>query len=211
MTFDAYLILFTTLILLAYKPGAGFFLNVSYGVKEGFWASFIFITGAAVVCGIYFIVSIQTVILGTLIFDSFIIMAKGVGAMFMIYMGFKTLQEKRSQAQLQQVRTKKLHEYFMTGIFFEMANPITIIFFISLIPPLVPKENLDIETSVFLSLFVFVSMLINYGSISLISSIAGKKFVKQERFFTYLHYGSGLGLVLIGLYIAGSALTYLFK
>lgn len=211
MPLESYLVLFTTLLLLAYKPGAGFFLNVSYGIKEGFLASFTFIAGAALVCAIYFAVSIQTVLLGTLVFDSFIIMAKGLGAMFLIYMGFRTLQEKRIEAKIQQVRTKPLHDYFMTGIFFEISNPVTIIFFVSLIPPLVPTEGLQLVNSLYLSLFVFVAMLINYGSISLISAIIGKKFLKQEKFFRYLHLISGIGLVAVGLFIAGSALMVLFE
>ena len=210
MPIESYITLFLTLIVLAYKPGPGFFLNASYGIKEGFLASFTFIAGAALVCGVYFAASVQALIFGTLIIDTFVIFVKGAGAAYMVYMGLKSLGERKQHNQIQQVRTKPLHEYFLTGIFFEMGNPFTILFFMALIPTVIPMGELDTETTIVTGVFVFIAMLINYGSISLISSIIGKKFIKQEKLFKYLDLIMSFALIFIGLLIAASAVPYVY-
>ena len=209
MTLDSLFILFTALFILAYKPGPGFFLNVSYGVKEGFLAALTLNIGVAVVCALYFTIAVHTAILGQTIVSSFIILVKGAGAAFLIFMGAKVLQEDKPKAKLQQVRSRPYREYFMTGFFLELGNPISIVFFLTLIPTLVPINELQTGTVVTLSLFVFCSSLFSLGSISLAAALIGKKFVKNERFFYYLNITTGVGLIVIGLFIAGSAISYL--
>ena len=211
MPLESYITLFIALFILAYKPGPGFFLNVSYGVKEGFLAAFSLSFGFAVVVVVYFALSIQTYAWGTALLSSFIILVKGAGAAFLVYMGGRTLSEEKPKVQLQQVRTKKLHEYFLTGLFLEIGNPISIVFFLTLIPTLVPIESINSQSIISISIFAGLSSLLSLGSISLISAIMGKKFIKNEKFFYYLHTTTGLGLILIGLFIAGSAVTYVLN
>lgn len=210
MTFESYLILFTSLTILAYKPGAGFFLTISYGIKEGFWASFVFISGAALVCAVYFAVSIQAVYWGNIILDSFIILVKGMGSAYLIYLGISGLTKEKTPQQLAQVRSKPFHEYFMTGIFFEMGNPLTIIFFMTIISPMIPADEITLQMMLTLSLFVFAAQLINYGSLSLIGAVIGKKFLKRKNLFNLLDRITSIALILIGLLIAGSAIPYAF-
>lgn len=210
MPFESYLVLFTTLLILAYKPGPGFFLNISYGIKEGFLAALTLNIGVALVCGIYFALSMQIVAFGTALIDSFVILVKGAGAAFLIIMGVRILQETPPEAALQQVRTRKFHEYFMTGLFLEIGNPITIVFFLTLIPPLIPLQDINDTNIMVISIFVFCCSLISLGSISLMASIIGKKFIKNQSFFYYLNKATGIGLILIGVFIAFSALTYYY-
>lgn len=211
MPIESYITLFLTLLLLAYKPGPGFFLNVSYGVKEGFIAALTLNIGVAVVCGVYFALSMQLVAFGSALIDSFVILVKGAGSAFLIYMGSRVLQETAPETKLKQVRSRRLHEYFLTGLFLEMGNPISIVFFLTLIPPLMPVEQINAGNIFYISLFVFCCSLTSLGSISLMASIIGKKFVSNKRFFLYLNKTTGVGLIIIGLYIAVSAIQYVLK
>ena len=105
MGLEDYAVLFISLVILAYKPGPGFFMTITYGVKEGLKPALAFVAGEAIICGTYFAISMQTAAFGAIFMDSFVILLKGLGSAFLIYMGLSTLQEGQPEAQDEKIRS----------------------------------------------------------------------------------------------------------
>jgi threonine/homoserine/homoserine lactone efflux protein len=206
MDLQAIITLSLAILILAWKPGAGFFLNVSIALRQGFWASFIFVFGAAIGDGIYFLVAYLGVINSFAHFDFLIILVKSLGATYLIWYGIKGLRDGVIAKQTKNLPTKKSAlEDFTTGIVFTLGNPITIIFFMALLPTIINLaafETKDLGIALFIVIFWGT---IAYSTVGATAAFLGKNIFKHERAMEILNIVTSSAIIAIGLLIGLSA------
>jgi threonine/homoserine/homoserine lactone efflux protein len=121
-----------------------------------------------------------------------------LGAAYLIYLGVQMLIEEKKQSGIDQVQNQSFQKIVVQGIFVELLNPKTILFFLAFIPQFI-DSNLGSVSSQMLVLGVLVPLTAFPSDI--IVSFAGGTLsdrLSKNRRIGQVLYGLG-GLFLIGL------------
>lgn len=109
---------------------------------------------------------------------------KYVGATYLIYLGVRSLFEKRKEHQDER-RENKPHSqrYFRQALFIELLNPKTALFFLAFLPQFVKNDGFPVVYQLLVLGLTFVLMSILYTSLlALMASTLSKRlFVKGNR------------------------------
>lgn len=206
MDFVSILSLAFAIFILAWKPGAGLFLNVSIALRQGFWAAFIFVFGAAIGDAIYFMIAYLGIVNSFEHMEFIIILVKSLGAVYLIWYGIKGLQDGVTGRKAKAAPTKKTAiEDFTTGVVFTLGNPITIIFFMALIPTIVDLAHLTPQDLAIALFIVIVWGTLSYSTVSATAAFFGKNIFKNDKAMEVLNIVTSIAIILIGLIIGWSA------
>jgi homoserine/homoserine lactone efflux protein len=159
MTFKTWLLFLLMETALSLSPGPAVFYTVSQGVRGALRRTLPAAAGILTANGIYFALSATS--LGALIAASarFFIIAKWVGAAYLIYLGIRALRSANSMHAVALDRTTKEKERSLRGVYLgaltlQLANPKALLFFLALLPqfidpaiPVVPQMLILAATS----------------------------------------------------------------
>ena len=122
------LFLATTIVLLL-TPGPAVLYIVARSIDQGRLAGLIYVLGI----GVGTLVHITAATLGlSALLVSYVLAyntVKYLGAAYLIYLGIRKLLEKEERVREQRMKSQKLSKIFIRGIFVNILNPKTALFF----------------------------------------------------------------------------------
>lgn len=208
MTVESIFIFVISLILLWIKPGPGQAAILTRALNDGFLPAFFLAFGAMVGGAVYFVIAVLGV---TVISDnssSIAILLKFIGAAYLFYLGYTGMRDIKSgqwHGRKDALSKKNLAKNFGTGLLIELSNPITIFYFLGLLPTLMPINEItswQIVIGAFLIIYpglVFYSVVIGLA-VQIKQTLSNTKFVQNINLFT------SLGFIAIGVFLLISAL-----
>ena len=201
--FDAhrFLLFLAAALLLAITPGPGIFYvlarSLAGGRREGILSSFgTFIGGLfhvlAAALGVSAILAASAVAFHTV---------KYAGAAYLVWLGIRMIRTRNSEIVAS--ASQPAAGAFRQGIFTEVLNPKTALFFLSFIPQFIAPER----SHVFLQFMVLgaLSVLLNTAADLLVVVLAApleSKLKSSVRFRRGQRVASGLGMITLGTYVA---------
>lgn len=210
MTLETAIIFIVSVILLWIKPGPGQTLRVTIALQSGFISAFTVTMGVSLVCLGYFLV----VAIGySTISESFGLAAfvfKILGAFYLLYLGYRSIQQQFSSKgtaaeQAKITKQDKPLRYFFMGVLMALSNPITIFYFVGILPALVPVGVMSMEDIV-----IGMALLFFFGAASdgllLWLVVLAKSGFSESAVFKYLNLFAGISFILIAVFLFYTAL-----
>jgi len=200
----ASLIIFMTAALaLLLMPGPAVLYIIARSIKQGRMAGFISALGIGL--GGIFHVTFAALGLSTLLMRSALAFSvvKYLGAIYLIYLGIRTLTGKAQATDVQNIRVMSRSQIFIQGFIVNLFNPKTALFFLSFLPQFVNPSRGPAVTQIIILGAIFVSMAIFSDSMyAMVAGTAGHLLsgsLRQARTQKYL-----AGTIYIGLGISAA-------
>jgi threonine/homoserine/homoserine lactone efflux protein len=201
--FDAhrFLLFFAAALVLAITPGPGIFYvlarTLAGGRREGILSSFGTLVGGlfhvlAAALGVSALLAASAVAFHTV---------KFAGAAYLVWLGVCMIRTRNAEMAVRALQPS--HDAFRQGIFTEVLNPKTALFFLSFIPQFIDPER----GHVFLQ-FTFLgafSVILNTAADLLVVVLAApleRKLKSSVRFRRGQRVASGFGMIGLGAYVA---------
>jgi threonine/homoserine/homoserine lactone efflux protein len=209
MTIESSFIFIISLVLLWIKPGPGQAAIITRALNDGFWPAFALAFGAMSGGAVYFVVAVVGV---TFINDHgsmIAIVMKLIGATYLFYLGYKGLHDIESGkwgGRTDQLTKKNMIKNFMTGLLIELSNPITVFYFLGLLPTLMPIQDItNIQIIIGVSLIIYPGLL--FYSVVIGLSVQIKETLSSTRLVKNINLVTSVGFILIGMYLLFSAIS----
>ena len=195
----------TAALILVFMPGPNTLYIIARSIQQGRLAGFCSSLGVQV--GTLFHITAAALGLSALLLSSALAFSivKYAGAMYLIYLGLKTLLTKEKAARPQEVRENKLSRAFYQGVWVQLLNPKTALFFFAFLPQFINPTRGAVPTQViFLGMILVLLGTLSDTVYALAAGGLGNwlrgnfKFLRAQRYFA--------GSVYIGLG-AATALT----
>ena len=201
MTLKTWLLFLMMETALSLSPGPAVFYVVSQGARGGLRRTLPAATGILTANGIYFALSATS--LGAIIAASgrFFVIAKWVGAAYLIYLGIKALLSAGSSEPVNlsmPLQTGDRRRVYLGALTLQLANPKALLFFLALLPQfidtgraVVPQMLLLAATSMIPELFI----LTGYGWLAHRAAHASSRFGVSGGMNRWLARVEGAGLL----------------
>ena len=202
MTLKTWLLFLVMETALSLSPGPAVFYVVSQGVRGGLRRTLPAATGILSANGLYFALSATS--LGALIATSgrFFLIAKWVGAAYLIYLGIKALLDAGSSETISlnggTPQSGDRRRVYLGAATLQLANPKALLFFLALLPQfidtgraVIPQMLILAATSMIPELFI----LVGYGWLAHRAAHASSRFGVSGGMNRWLARIEGAGLL----------------
>ena len=207
MTLETIFIFTMSLILLWIKPGPGQALKITTVLNSGFLAGFYIVLGIITGCIIFFLVAVLGASFVTGFFNDAGFFLKLIGSGYLTYLGikgFKNINKGQWTGRTEKSSAKKFIENYPLGLFTNLANPLPIFFFLSIIPTLVPIGDLEpSDIIVGIIIIILVGLIIDGLLLFLVHQV--KEALAETKIVKRLNMVTSIGFILIGLFLLYSA------
>ena len=215
MTFKTWLLFLTMESALSLSPGPAVFYVVSQSARGGARCTFAATAGILSANGIYFALSATS--LGAIIAASarFFILAKWVGAAYLIYLGIRALRSagmsqavtlragagapgKAADATAHGAAGQNLRRTYLGGLTLQLANPKALLFFLALLPQFIDLNSRVVPQMLILSATSMIPefcILMGYGWLASRAVRASARFGVTRRMNRWLAWIEGAGLL----------------
>ncbi|KZN61823.1 hypothetical protein N473_21790 [Pseudoalteromonas luteoviolacea CPMOR-1] len=185
-------------LILCISPGPAVFYVVSHGVSSGFKASILAALGVVGGSAIYFLISatgINTMLSSS---DTFFLFVKWAGAAYLLWIGINLFLEKRDPNKVQGLNSVSAHKAFKGGLFIELSNPKTLLFFVAVLPQFIDDSKPFLPQLLILGLTSIVIELLCLLLYAQLSSKVNEK-VTSESVTVVMNKLSAVMLISIGV------------
>lgn len=210
MTLETGFIFVISLALLWIKPGPGQAAIVTRALNDGFWPAFALAFGAMVGNAIYFVIAVMGL---SIVSDNASIIGitlKLIGATYLFYLGYRGLKNidgGQWAGKTDQLTKKNIVKNFSTGLLIELSNPITIFYFVGLLPVLMPLSDVTtMGTIIGVLLIVYPGML--FYSIVIGLAVQVKETLSDTTFVRNINTITSVGFILLGLFLLYSIFPF---
>lgn len=207
MTIETTWIFIISLILLWIKPGPGQALKITTTLNSGFLAGFAIVIGIITGCVIFFLIASLGVGFITNFFSSASLYLQVIGGSYLIYLGIKNIinTKKKIIINSDNISARKTFiQNYSLGLFTNLANPLPIFFFLSIIPTLVPIGDLGTkDIAIGVLIIACVGLTVDGLLITLTHFI--KETLSETKITNKISIATGIGFILIGLFLIYSA------
>lgn len=131
------------MFVLAVTPGPGVFFTVSSAISCGFRRTFFAIAGIVTGDLIFLLFAVYGLSFVAELFYSFFIIVKFIGALYIVWLGFKLLKLKPDVPGILSLPIKGKVSAFMSGFSITMGNPKVILFYLGFLPAFMNLDKLS--------------------------------------------------------------------
>ena len=209
MTIESAIVFVIALIIAWVKPGPGQAAVITRSLNDGFFAGFCVAAGIVLGCAIYFIAVAFGFAVIAQYADRIGYIFKLMGAAYLFYIGYQGLMNIESgvwEGRKDTKTVKEITKNFTTGLLITLSNPITIFFFIGLLPTIVPLEDLTLT-----DIFILLALLIYFGLLvdTIIAAMASqvRTTLSDNKIVRKINLITSIGFFLIGAFLFYSAIT----
>jgi threonine/homoserine/homoserine lactone efflux protein len=208
MTFESAFIFVITLILLWIKPGPGQAAIITRSLNDGFWPAMALAFGAMVGGAIFFVIAVLgiSIIVDNVASIGFVLKLIGAGYMFYLgYQGLRDIESGRWTKRKDTISRTDLAKNFSTGLLIELSNPITIFYFIGLLPTLMPVADIN-AWGIALGVMLILYPGMVFYMIVITMAVQVKETLKSTRIVKRINLITSISFILIGAFFLFSAL-----
>lgn len=131
---------------------------------------------------------------------------KYLGAAYLIFLGIQKLLGKGPAQEIEQTESKKLRHLFYEGVFVNVLNPKTGLFFLAFLPQFVDPSGGSATLQILLLGLIFMVMgIVSDGLYALMAGTLGNWLKQNSYFLRIRRYFSGSIYILLGLAAALSS------
>ncbi len=189
------------MIALAITPGPGILAVVARSSTGGFHHAIS--TTVGIIAGDFVFITLALLGLATLsgALGDFFVVVKYIGAAYLIWLGFAIVLSKSDKSRVRKVCSPNHLASFLAGLIITLSNPKAILFYVSFLPTLLNLSQTSIIDAVILysvAATAVGSVMLGYGYIACKANMSYQNLSKRP----YLRYGSGIVLIVSGIYVA---------
>ncbi len=207
VTIETGLIFAISIILLYIKPGPNQAMKITRALNDGFFPAWFFTMGATSTVVFYFIIAGVGATLAQVIMESIGFYFKLIGGLYLLYLGYKGLSNIEKgvwQGRVDQSNKKAFVENYMIGVVMTLANPITIFFFLGIVPSFMELGTLGLN-DILAGIFIII-VCGNMADILLITLVTQvKEALSDTNFVKRINIFTSIGFILIGAFFLYSA------
>jgi homoserine/homoserine lactone efflux protein len=195
---ESYLFYCLSAAIIIAIPGPGIVLTITNSLKFGFKYTLFGILGNAL--GILIVASICSTSIGLIlaISASIFTIIKYLGAVYLIYLGYKLLKNSTKLSKEFESSKKKKLKTFNEGLYVTLLNPKASLFFLSFMPQFINHEKSYMTQFVLLaSLFAIIIILVHSFYAFIFSKIGQK--ISIEKLGKYINKIGGSILISLGI------------
>ncbi len=199
---ETLVIFFISYILFIIKPGPGQAFRVACALEKGFLPAMTVRLAISTICTVYFLVIALSYNGLITYFETFAPVFKILGGAYLIYLGVTSLL-KHNQAISPSTQASPsgegLVKFFIIGIVLSLSNPMDIVYFMSVLPNLVPLGELS-TTGIIqgASIVFFTGIIIDMLILSLV--VLSKESINDTPLTRYINIVAGVAFILIGAF-----------
>lgn len=204
--FSTLLVFLTAALILLVTPGPAVLYIVARSIDQGRMAGLVSTLGVG--CGSFVHVTAAALGLSALLVSSVLAfnVVKYLGAAYLIYLGVRKLMSREQVHDAVVVEQKKLGRIFTQGVWVNVLNPKTTLFFFAFLPQFVDPVRGSVAVQIFILGGLFVGMgIVSDGLYALLAGTAGQwlrsstAFLRAQRYVTgTIYVGLGIGAALAG-------------
>lgn len=212
MTFETTMIFAFSLLLAWIKPGPGQAFIITRALNDGFLPALYIIFGIILSCQIFFLVAVLGFGVITQFFEAAGLYFKILGGGYLIYMGYSALGDLNSglwKGRLDHAKRDGFAENFFPAMMITLANPISIFYFLSMMPALVPLGDLTVQ-DVIVGLGIIAAVGFMVDSIIALFVVQVKEALAETSFIRRINLFTSISFILIGGFFLYSAAFELF-
>ena len=202
MPAETLLIFLISYILLHIKPGPGQAFRIGCALDKGFGSAMSVSVGVSTVCTIYFLVVALSYNGLIQYFESLAPIFKFLGGAYLIYLGANAVlkhKNKNAQTSSPSHSNTSLFKFFMIGVLLSLSNPMDIVYFLSVLPNLVPLGELTMAGVIQgASIVFFTGIIIDFFILLLV--VQAKESIINTKISSYINIIAGISFILIGGY-----------
>lgn len=207
MTLEIALIFATSIILLYIKPGPNQAMKITRALNDGFLPAWFFTLGATSTVIFYFIIAGIGATLAQSIMDSIGLYFKLIGGIYLLYLGYKGLSNIEKglwQGRVDQTNKRAFIENYSLGVVMTLANPITIFYFLGIVPNFMEMGGLGID-DIAIGIFIII-FCGNMADVLLITMVTqAKQALSDTNFVKRINLFTSIGFIIIGGFFLFSA------
>jgi threonine/homoserine/homoserine lactone efflux protein len=201
MTFESGLVFFIAILIFAVTPGPGVFALLARAMTQGARSCLSLSLGMAVSDIIYLILACLGLAVIATHWGSFFTIIRIVGAVYLIYLGWRMWTQRVEITRELDVTSKKDEvKSFIQGFLISASNPKVILFYIAFLPTFMDLNALSANDIVIASVLCLLGLMIGLMAIAFSASWA-RSYFRSERAMKGLNRVAGSIMVSAGLYI----------
>ena len=201
MTFESGLAFFISILIFAITPGPGVFALLARAMTQGVRSCFSLALGMAISDIIYLILACLGLAVIATHWGGIFTVIRIVGAIYLIYLGWKMWTQRAEIVRQLDVTTKKDEiKSFIQGFLISASNPKVILFYIAFLPTFMDLNALSTNDIVIVSLLCLLGLMIGLMAIAFSASWA-RSYFRSERAMKGLNRVAGSIMVSAGIYI----------
>ena len=161
-------------------PGPAVLFIIARSLEQGRLAGFVStlgITLASVVHIIFAALGLSALILQSAIMFNIV---KYLGAVYLIYLGIKTLFSQNKPVGQVEIKQLELREMFWQGFIVNMLNPKTAIFFLAFLPQFVDPANGSVPVQFIILGIIFIVLAISSDSLYAMAAGSAKNLLSES-------------------------------
>jgi threonine/homoserine/homoserine lactone efflux protein len=155
LTLFAFTVAYVVAVLV---PGPGVAAIVARALGGGFWSAVPMIIGILVGDLIYLIFALFGLAAIATYFGAVFVVVRWAGALYLLFIAWQFWTAKPGSEQLGPKKKEHWARTFLSGFALTMGNPKTIVFYLALLPTVVPLDRMT--PLVFIELVVIVTMVL---------------------------------------------------
>lgn len=207
MTIETLFIFAISIVLLYIKPGPNQAMKITRTLNDGFFPAWFFTLGATSTVAFYFIIASVGAGIAHNVVDSIGFYFKLLGGIYLVYLGYKGLSNIEKgvwSGRVDEVNKRNFIENFTVGVVMTLANPITIFYFVGIVPSFIEFGSLGIQDILIGVLTIF--LVGNFSDILLIVLVAQtKEALSDTQFVKRINIFASIGFIVIGAFFLYSA------
>ena len=201
MTFESGLAFFIAIIIFSVTPGPGVFALLARAMTQGAWSCFSLALGMAISDIIYLVLACFGLAVIAEHWGGFFTVVRIVGAIYLIYLGWKMWNDRSHLTQEQQTTSRRSELMsFVQGFLISASNPKVILFYIAFLPTFMDLSSLNAQDIVIASFLCLFGLMIGLMAIAF-SAAWARSYFRSERAMKGLNRVAGSIMMSAGVYI----------
>lgn len=207
MTPETILIFGMSIILLYIKPGPNQAMKITRALNDGFLPAWFFTLGATSIVIFYFILAGVSATVAHILTDTVGFYFKIIGGLFLFYLGYKgilNLERGVWKKPVDRGNKKAFVENYTLGVVMTLANPITIFYFVGIVPNFIALGTLEFQDLLIGAIIIFcVGNLADTILIGLVTQV--KEALSNPIIVKNINLFSSIGFIALGTFFFYSA------
>jgi threonine/homoserine/homoserine lactone efflux protein len=187
-------------VVLLLTPGPAVLFIVAHSVEQGRAAGLVSVLGIHL--GTIVHITAAAVGLSALVVSSALAFAiiKYLGAVYLIWIGIRTLLAKDPDPEAPAVPTEPLRRVFRDGFVVNLFNPKTAIFFLAFLPQFVDPAQGAVHWQILILGFTFMGLgIMSDGMFALVAGATGDFLRRNRRFLRLQRWFAGISFIGLGV------------